>query len=479
MNGKTIMEALTFIDSKFLEEAEAAVQTPPRRARPGLPRKAFLIAAVIALSLLLVGCGTVVYRLVLAGEPWASIPEVAGTDVPREDVQITAYSAYPAGIQIQCDITGFSTEEKSIIMLQNAPCILEKQGEAGWEALPKLLGDPEWKADRMITDGHCRVETNWASVYGYLDVGIYRITLEILEDHEPFTLEFEITEEMRTEGLKTTEDLRSQEYWHVRESGSHSFGSLENIPEEIHHQFQGPFGDEDDVYEYWKFGSDMLCLFYDEGMLESGMLYKDGVKYKLEREWESDDAPIVGWMPWPDLDLNRLSRWATYFGDERYQQELVYREDGSMEKAVLTMTTNDGGYDVETTSVRVFEFPDTAPEDIAKMLADQNTNVWQDFSWEEDRQKYKALDVKFVNTTPSPITTAADALALAEKECTVDDNQIKVYRDAEAGIWKIEYQIMYGHIGYQFVYLNDDGLTVMVSGAGSKVEALKEEYPDP
>ena len=91
----------------------------------------------------------------------------------------------------------------------------------------------------------------------------------------------------------------------------------------------------------------------------------------------------------------------------------------------------------------------------------------------------KALDVSFTNTTPSPIHTTADVLTLAEKECTVEYNQIKIYRDEAAGIWKVEYQILYGYQGYQYVYLNDDGITVMVSGSGSKVEQWQESYPGP
>lgn len=477
MKGKELFTGLSYIDSKYIAEAETVTEfTAERRLTL---RRPILLAAVIALLMMLVGCGTALY-LTLAEEPWASMPRAEGADVPREDIRVTVNSVCPTGIQLKCDIAGFGTEETSIIMLQNAPCTLEKQTDAGWEEIPKQMEDPDWTADRMLTDGHEFVQTNWKTVYGYLDVGHYRITLEVIEGHDPIALEFEITEEMRTEGLEMAEELVSREYWHVRESGYHTFGSLENVPEEIHDQFRGPFGDEDDVTEFWKYGNDYLCLYYDEGELEIGMMLKDGVKYSLEREWESNDAPIVGWMPWPDLDPDRLSGWNYYFATDLYQQELTYRTDGTVEQAVFTRTSNDdGGYDVEQTSVITLEFPATTPEEIAQRIAEQNTNVWQAFSWEEDRQKYKSLDVEYVNTSPSPIVTAADALALAEKECTVEATRVKVYRDMKAGIWKIEYQIFYGYNGYQYIYLNDQGLTVMVSGAGSKVEEWKSEYPDP
>lgn len=478
MKGKELLMGMNYIDPKYVEEAETVKTLNTGKKHLSL-RRPVLIAAMIALLMLLVGCGAVVY-LTLAEEPWASMPKVEASDVPREDIQVSVQGASPVGIQIQCDIEGFGTEETSVIMLQYAPCVLEKQTGDGWEELQKLREDPEWKADRMLTDGHCVIETVWTGVYGYLEAGTYRITLEILEGHEPFTLEFEITEEMRTEGLEMAEDLVNKEYWHVRETGYTTYGSQENVPEEVRDQFQGPSEGEDDVIEYWKYGEDFLYLFYDGGDLEIGMMWKDGVKYSLEREWESNDAPIVGWMPWPDLAPERLTAWTDFIRTDLYQRELTYRPDGTIERAVMTRTVNDeGGYDVEETTVVNLEFVDTSGEEIARMIADQNTNVWQDFSWEEDQKTYKSLDVAYVNTTPSPITTAADALALAEKECTVEANRIRVYRDVEAGIWKIEYQIFYGYNGYQYVYLNDDGITVMVSGAGSKVEEWKDQYPDP
>ena len=113
------------------------------------------------------------------------------------------------------------------------------------------------------------------------------------------------------------------------------------------------------------------------------------------------------------------------------------------------------------------------------MIDEQNTNAWQDFSWEEDQKTNAPRDIVFANTTSNPISTSAEALDLAENERTAECTQVKIYRDEAAGIWKIEYQIMYGYQGYQYVYLNNDGITVMVSGAGSKVEEWQAEYPGP
>lgn len=478
MNGKDLMTAMTFIDSRFLEELEAE----PVRAKPRhvLPRKVLLVAAILVLMLALVGCGTVVYRLVLAQEPWASMPRVEAKDVPREDFQLTVAGVSPTSISIKCDVAGFGVEEASICFLQNGAYTIERKTENGWEALPRKLEDPAQPATQAITDGHHTAGIMWTAIYGYLDPGTYRITTALVEGHEPFTVEFAITGDMCTESLEIAEELSNREYWYVRETGSSQYGPLDNVPEEYREQYTRPPEVTDWATEYWKYGDDYLYLYYEDGEITIGMMYKDGVKYSLEREWESNDAPVVGWMPWPDLDLNRLSGWISYVRDEGYSQEPTHREDGSLEKLVLTKTENDGSsFDVDITYTTVLEFPDTSPEDIAKRIADQNTDVWQAFSWEEEQEKYKAQDVAFVNTQPQPITTASEALALADRECTVEATKIKIYRDADAGIWKVEYQIFYGHQGYQFIYLNDDGITVMVSGAGSKEEAWMDGHPAP
>lgn len=54
------------------------------------------------------------------------------------------------------------------------------------------------------------------------------------------------------------------------------------------------------------------------------------------------------------------------------------------------------------------------------------------------------------------------------KECTVDYTKIVVYRDEAAGMWKVEFQIMYGHQGYQYIYMNNDGITQMVACGSAK-----------
>ncbi|MBO4938904.1 MAG: hypothetical protein J6C98_07905 [Oscillospiraceae bacterium] len=46
-------------------------------------------------------------------------------------------------------------------------------------------------------------------------------------------------------------------------------------------------------------------------------------------------------------------------------------------------------------------------------------------------------------------------------------------------MWKVVFQIMYGHQGYQYIYLNDDGIAQMVSAAGSKAPEWQALYLNP
>ena len=478
MNGEDLFRGLNYVNAKYIDEAETVTQLQSEKKILSL-RRPVLIAAIIAMVLMLVGCGAAIY-MILAEEPWASIPRVEGTDVSREDVQISVTVVTPTYLSYRCDIEGFGSEEKSVFLYTDAPCIIEKKTEAGWQELPRKIVDMEWTADKVLTDGHFDGRLQWNAHYGYLDVGIYRVTVPIVEGHDDFVLEFEITEEMHSDGLEMASDLANREFWHIRETSSVEYGSLENVPDEAKEQYLRENESADDSSEYWKCGEDYLYLMYDGDQIIMGMMYKDGIKYKLVREWESNDAPIVGWMPWPDMDLNRVTEWRYVFETTQGQKDISRRSDGTIETVVLTNTENDAnGFDLDVTYTTTLQVIPTSRDEIRKIIDEQNTNAWQAFSWEEDQKIQKPQEVTFVNTTASPITTAADALTLAEKECTVDYTQVKIYRDEAVGIWKIEYQIFYGYQGYQYVYLNDDGITIMVSGSGSKVEEWQAEYPGP
>ena len=151
MTGKDLFVCLTCIDSRFIEEAETAM---PRKSSRPAPRRMLLAAAIIALSLLLVGCGTVVYHLVLAESPIFDLPRLEGSEISPEDIILQVEEASPSGITVRFDIEGLGPEEISLMVLEDGPATLEKQTETGWEMLPRKVENPDWMPQATMTDGH-------------------------------------------------------------------------------------------------------------------------------------------------------------------------------------------------------------------------------------------------------------------------------------------------------------------------------------
>lgn len=210
------------------------------------------------------------------------------------------------------------------------------------------------------------------------------------------------------------------------------------------------------------------------------MMYKDGIKYTLDHEGDDRTKPIIGWSPWPDMDMNRLTDWISMLTVDTDSWEAEYDAAGALTR--LERRSHTGrydDYDVEVTYIETWEFKTDNRSETAEKFAAQGVDTAQEFSWEEDQKNMKSLDVEYINTTVLPIHTASEAIERAKAECTVQYDKIIVYRDEEAGMWKVEFQIMYGYQGYQYIYLNDDGITQMVSGAGSKVPEWQDMYPNP
>lgn len=212
-------------------------------------------------------------------------------------------------------------------------------------------------------------------------------------------------------------------------------------------------------------------MIHEDKHVKMGQMYKDGVKYRLDHENDDSTNPVVGWSQWPDMDLENLTWWVGLLTDPSKEWVPHYAADGSLEKITCTVHKDkfNNYYNVEVDHIQVFEFVKADPAKIAEIIGQENVNTSRTFSWEDDQKNMKALDVAFVNTSAQPVSNASEAIARAMAECTVEHDKIIVYRDEEAGMWKVEFQILYGYQGYQFVYLDDNGITLMVSGAGSKV----------
>jgi len=111
---------------------------------------------------------------------------------------------------------------------------------------------------------------------------------------------------------------------------------------------------------------------------------------------------------------------------------------------------------------------DVREEDIEKFISD--TKVISEFNYRDDAVLYKKENagVKtdgFVNTERVAVETIRDAVKLAENECSVEYDTVKIWYDYTKRIWKINFSRSNTLGGDQSVYLDRDGITLMrVSG---------------
>lgn len=500
-NAMQLLEAVGQIQDDYIMDAHSEIpkSTSPRK-------RILLIAAVVAALLALAGCAMAIHY-VWAESPFTSLPRLTGEDIHYEDIELTITGVSPTGMSLMCTIRNEAfpeenqDEAQNAIEIINGPFYLEKKTETGWEELPKRIEDATWQKQEFITGGQLDLGYSWGLVYGRLNPGTYRLTTTVVEGQPEVRVEFNIADYANmtnAEAIQKCNDaidaVLNRECYHVYLSQLQEFGE---IPEGI----RMDDGQNTSYSEFWKSGEDYLELFArEEGHVVDGMMKKDGVKYRLDNETEYDsNTPVAGWSVWPALDDERLAWWAAYYepnsvlfpegigiiSDEEItfqrktyednQTETIsfrFDEAGNLKKIVSTRVEKrfyaENAF-VPVTNTMTIEICDTDAASISKEIADQDVNFYRDFSWEKDQKERTPMNIAFQNTTVSPVTNAPEAIAQAVKECNVEYTKIVVYRDEAAGMWRVEFQIMYGHGGYQYVYLNNDGITQMIANAGAKV----------
>ena len=439
--------------------------------------KPFIIAAIIGLMIVLMGCAVVI-RTVLAESDLFEYPLVNSSEVPLENIILSTSYVSATSMRVQCRIEGVEYGVNSIYTLANGPFVIEKLTDDGWKSMISNIDDDNWRPDAVLTSGSTDWYVDWSGMYGILEPGIYRYVATVLEGNVPVSVEFEITDESDGDLQDELRRILDGDAYHIRYEDRIEFGSTENLTQDgldfVEHESATY------TYDFVKSGNDMLNLCYRDGILWSGIMYRDGIKYQIDHVDDDRTMPVIGWSPWPGMDLNDLSGWVHTLNRYIDECELIYDENGEIMFIAYTHSSDTfNSYKVENTVYRTWEIVSTDMEHAAEMIAEQDIDVAREFSWDEDQRKYKSLQVEYANIVPEPITKASEAIQRAMAECTVEHDKILVYRDEGSGMWKVEFQIMFGYQGYQYVYLDDNGITQMVSGAGSKVPEWKELYPDP
>ena len=444
----------------------------------GKRTRLLLVAAIVILSVLLMG-SAVIIRLTLATAP--EYPLVSADNISPEDIHLTVSNVTPTSMQVYCSISGVEEGVNDIFMQISGPFILEKQTEDGWEALPVKLKDPTWDADDIRTHGSTEWSVDWSAHYGILESGIYRYTATILEGNEPVSVEFVIEEEEKKDLRTLIENILVQEYYHIQYTSFNEFGAMDKLSRDDRNLIESEYENVVWIDEYWKHGDNMLNISYRNSHPWTGMMYRDGIKFQLDHEGDDRSNPVRGWSPWPDGDMRWLTLWTELINADTSTLQIEYREDGSLARVTRSVYSPrfHDTYEVEVTHKEEWVFFQDDPVEISEEIEGRDTDTALPFSWAEDTGKMKSLDVTYRNTTAEPVATATEAIKRAMAECSVEYDKILVYRDESAGMWKVEFQIEYGYQGYQYIYLNDEGITQMVSALGSKVPEWKDRYPDP
>lgn len=474
MNGKELLSNMSYVHSKYVQEAEGNFASENRKYLRFL-KKPLVIAAIIGLMILLMGSAVVV-RLVLAESDLFDYELVDPARVDPEDIHLTLAHVSATSMRVYCEIEGVEYGVNSIYILANGPFEIEKNVDGNWIALESEIDDELWRPDEVLTSGTTDWYVDWTGMYGILEPGTYRYIATILEGNVPVSVEFTVPGVEETDLLTQIQNILDGEAYHVRGTEVIEFGSMDHLPEAEREAIK--LENATYTYEYVKCGEDLLYLCHRESKLWIGMMYKDGIKYSLDFEGDDRSNPVIGWSPQPGMDMSRLTEWVSMITQNLEECNVEYREGGCLTR-VIRPVSGVNAFDISYTGNFIWEIVSTDAIHADEIVANQDVNIAREFSWEEDRKNLKSLDVAYVNTTPKPVSNASEAIARAMAECTVEHDKILCYRDEEAHMWKVEFQIMYGYQGYQFIYLNDEGITQMVSGAGSKEPAWKHLYPDP
>ncbi len=347
---------------------------------------------------------------------------------------------------------------------------------------------------KALTTGN-RQSISWEANYGQLGGGFYRIgnhytfTSGDITDTQVCYAKFRIYDPnhqvLLSQARAAVEELKNRDSYHL-----YTFDWGLSMGGEV--QLQD---------EVWKNGADYLLsskrMKAGEPDSLSGAMWKDGAYYGLEWEDEAVTSPVSSWWRSVDgyQDNTNFTMWTWNFEWYDANVELIYKDGNSIHiqenydfsdqyectEIVLTLddagkllgmtkqylTSRTGAEQDKQVSHELAVF-DASQQESGKVIAAQDVTAPMPFSYQEDIKATPGAQVTgFQNTTVSPITTWGQAVARADRECTLEplmnfDSgylQTKVYRDEEEKVWKVELY-WWQHDTAQTVWMNDDGLTL-------------------
>ena len=349
-----------------------------------------------------------------------------------------------------------------------------------------------------------RLNVNWADSYGALDYGFYRlgryhtVTMpsgesETQHCYAKFRLYDPNQDALLSKCTQALNALKSSDSYHL-----YTFDWMTSSPDAEYYLQE----------EIWKQGNDYIEVTsyplrsnLSEMKSVSGSLWRNGKYYGLEWSGDPFTSPLSSWWLSADgyRDGSNLDMWTfgfqwydaqveevvqegntirileAYDFDNRYQYteiSLTFDENGSLKGMVSSYLPRRNCAQSEKTVREELVVFDTPATEIRDVIQRQDVSNPTPFSYAEDQAKYPDAQTSgFKNTSAKTISNVSDAITLADKECTLPDRnagvatpyyQMSVYRDAEAGMWKVELYWWQDDECYQAIYMNDQGITQMI-----------------
>ena len=349
-----------------------------------------------------------------------------------------------------------------------------------------------------------RLTVDWTDSYGPLDYGFYRlgryhtVTMpsgesETQHCYAKFRLYNPNQDALLSKCTQALNALKSADSYHL-----YAFDWMPDSPDMEYYRQE----------EIWKQGTDHLDIYsyplrsnLSEMQSVSGGLWRNGKYYGLEWSGQPAVSPVSSWwlsadgyrdgsnldmwtygFQWYDAqveevvqDGNTIRILEAYDFDNRYQYteiSLTFDESGNLKGMVASyLPKKDCAQSEKVVREELVVF-DTSAAEIRDVIQRQDVSNPVPFSYAEDQSKYPDAQTRnFKNTAAKTVSSVSDAIALADKECTLPDRnagvetpyyQMSVYRDAGAGIWKVELFWWQDDDCYQAIYMNDQGITQMI-----------------
>ena len=349
-----------------------------------------------------------------------------------------------------------------------------------------------------------RLAVDWTDSYGALDYGFYRlgryhtVTMasgesETQHCYAKFRLYDPNQDALLSKCTQALDALLNQDSYHI-----YTFDWMTSSPDMDYYRQE----------EIWKNGNDYLSVSsypmrnnLAEMKSVSGSLWRNAKYYGLEWSGDPVTSPVSSWwlssdgyMGGSNLDLwtfgftwydaqvaevvqdgNTIRILETYDFDTRFQYSeisLTFDDSGNLKGMVQSyLPKRDSTQSDKVIDEEMVVF-DTSAAEVRDVIQRQDVSAPIPFSYAEDAANHPDAQTSgFKNTAAKTVSNVNDAIALADKECTLPDRnagiatpyyQVSVYRDADAGIWKVELFWWQDDECYQAVYMNDQGITQMI-----------------